>query len=117
MTNTQSPLGKQSTSWATRLIEALERGETVTTRPSGKSMEPVIPSKALCTIIPLSVDWKITTSDIVLVTCADNTYLHRVGCVVDIGGRLDYRIENLSGRSNGWVTRDKIHGVLVMVEP
>lgn len=113
--NTQSPLGKQGTNWATALVEGLERGEIVTTRRSSKSMEPLLPAGSLCTIRPH--DGRVTAEDIVLVTCADNTYLHRVGVVIRIGNVSHFQIQNLSGRSNGWVTLDKIHGVLTLVEP
>jgi len=79
-------------------------------------MDPVIPPKSLVTIVPASPA-TLSTKDVVLVTCKDNVYLHRIGAIVGFEYVVWFRIENASGRGNGWVTGDKIHGVVTRVEP
>lgn len=118
--NSQSLKGvKGAKDWATDHIAALRRGEIVQFRPQGKSMLPLIKPNSLVTLEPvkhgLTYNGILPTS-IVLVSFNDNTYMHRVGAISDVGKRW-YRIENASGRVNGWATEDMIHGVLTACEP
>lgn len=98
--------------WADKYIEELKNTGTVTMRVSGPSMEPLIQSKALCTLVVQ--EFKL--GDVVLVTTGVNAYLHRIGAETWIGPDRWLRIENAAGRSNGWVPAASVYGVLVKVE-
>lgn len=63
-------------SWATRHIEKLLAGETVTFRPKGNSMVPLIKSGEKCTVAPISRDLQI--DDIVLCKVKGTQYLHKI---------------------------------------
>lgn len=99
-------------SWADRHIERLEAGETVSFRPKGNSMTPLIKSGDLCTVSPVA-DRQLQRRDIVLCKVAGNQYLHLISAIR--GDEI--QISNNHGRVNGWTSRDKIYGVLDRVEP
>jgi phage repressor protein C with HTH and peptisase S24 domain len=96
--------------WAARYIARLLGGASVTFRPHGHSMEPRIPSGALCTVAPAE---EITAGDVVLCRVRQRDYLH---LVLEIqNGR--YRIGNARGGVNGWVRRGAIFGRVTHVQP
>lgn len=99
-------------SWATIHIDKLRRGETVSFRPRGGSMQGKVESGQLVTVAPLGPDDLVNPGDVVLVTVHGNTYLHLVRAV----RRDSYQIGNALGRINGWVSRGAIHGRLTKVE-
>lgn len=93
--------------WASKLIEKLKSGETVSFRPHGKSMTPRIESGQLCTVEP--VDSSILkTGDVVLCRVKGTEYLHIVKDIKD--GK--FQIGNNHGHINGWVKSDQIFGKL-----
>ncbi len=96
--------------WASRHIERLAGGETVTFRPRGNSMSGRIESGDQCTVEPASAA-TVVVGDIVLckVKCAE--YLHFVKAVAPDGRVL---IGNNRGGTNGW-TRS-VYGRLVTVD-
>ena len=96
--------------WAARLIERLQKGETVTFRPRGNSMGKIIKSGDLVVVEPLQ-DTEPITDDVVLCQVASNDYLHRV--VATDSNR--FQIGNAHGRINGWITIRQIHGICVSV--
>lgn len=110
--------------WASHYIDQLMDGETVSFRPSGRSMSGIIESGQLCTVEP--VDPKtVQAGDIVLCRVGRNEYLHTVKLVseektpvfgVVVEGRR-YQIGNNHGRINGWIGADKIFGKLKEVKP
>lgn len=97
--------------WATSYIADLQRGETVRFRPRGNSMTPRIRSGDLCTVAPRKDDPR--KGDVVLCRVGGTDYLHLVSAVQ--GDR--FQISNNHGRVNGWVSRERIYGILVSVEP
>jgi hypothetical protein len=97
--------------WATPHIPRLRAGETITCRPPGGSMHPLIRRGQRCTIAPLG-DAEIRTRDIVLCTVGRNDYLHLVTAM----RRSQYQISNNKGHVNGWISRSAIHGRLVATE-
>jgi Peptidase S24-like len=98
-------------SWATHFISKLDEGETVQFRPRGHSMKGKISSGQLVTVEPLN-NRTINSGDIVLCKVNGTQYLHLVKAIQ--GDR--YQIGNNIGRINGWVTRNSIYGICVMVE-
>ncbi len=98
--------------WASRYIEKLRAGETVSFRPHGQSMTGRIESGQLCTVAPIDP----TVLDVVtLVLCkvAGNECLHIVKAIEN--GR--YQIGNNRGLINGWIGPEYIYGKCVKVEP
>lgn len=97
--------------WASRYIEKLRAGETVSFRPHGHSMIGRIESRQLCTVVPIDAAM-LEVGDIVLCKVAGNEYLHIVKAVQD--GR--YQIGNNRGFINGWIGAEYIYGKCVKVE-
>lgn len=96
--------------WATRYIEQLQDGKTVTFRPRGNSMSGKIESGDLCTVAP--IDGKLKAGDIVLCKVLGKEYLHLIKSVK--GDR--FQIGNNKGRINGWIGTIAIFGKLIKVE-
>ena len=63
--------------WASAYLEPLQRGETVSFRPRGNSMVPLIRSGQLCTVAPLG-ERTLEKGDIVLCRVGGAQYLHRI---------------------------------------
>ncbi len=111
-------------SWADDHIAKLRSGEEVTLVAHGRSMEPIFYPGVTVTLTPTPI-WKHLSGQenlvgrIVLVTCAKGTtFLHRVAEIVEVDKwQRWYLIANCGGthgiNTNGWVTEDKIHGVVV----
>lgn len=100
-------------------IEELKAGKTVQFRPAGHSMDPLIKAGQLVTVEPINRGGTfngVDATSIVLVTVHISTFLHRVAGISNVGHIRWYRIEGCKGNLNGWVTEDKIHGVLTAVE-
>ncbi len=94
--------------WATPYIEKLQKGETVSFRPRGSSMEPKIYSGQLCTVTPVDPG-TITPGDVVLCKVRGKEYLHLV-IAVRPG---QFQIGNNRGHINGWISADAIYGKLL----
>lgn len=84
--------------WASRHIEQLQQGQTVSFRPHGASMEPRVKSGALCVVAPIALA-TVCVGDIVLCRVNGREYLHLVKAVGQ-DGRV--QIGNNHGRVNGW---------------
>ena len=113
MANSQTPKLSGPRGWADEHIAALDRGETVSYLPVGKSMIPLVNPGQQVTVVPLPTDREVTTEDIVMVLCDNGTFLNRVAAIAKIGDTRRYLITNVAGRHNGWVTRDRIRGLLI----
>lgn len=110
-------------SWADRHVELLQKGVTVKFRPRGNSMDPLIKSGQLVTVVPLST-WhrdfqgpldSLGNGQIVLCKVKGRHYLHRTTAFGGENGEgASYRIENNKGHVNGWTRQ--IYGVVVQVE-
>jgi hypothetical protein len=98
-------------SWATAFITKLMQGETVSFRPRGHSMVPLIQSGQLCTIEPLNGRFP-SRGSIVLCKVRGTQYIHLVSAV-----RLDQvQISNNRGRVNGWTPLKNVYGILTQVQ-
>ncbi len=98
--------------WASEYIEHLRKGETVTFRPVGRSMEPVVKSGSLCTVAPVD-PLQLHTGDVVLCKVRNSQFLHFVK-QIHMGRFL---IGNNRGGTNGWIGPLEIYGRLVKTEP
>lgn len=96
--------------WASKYIEKLKAGETVSFRPHGNSMKGKVESGQLCTVAPITTDVK--TGDIVLCKVGGSQYLHLVKGVQ--GDRV--LIGNNKGYTNGWTSIHCVYGKLIKVE-
>jgi hypothetical protein len=97
--------------WASGHIEKLQRGETVSFRPRGASMEGKISSGQLCTVEPVDVA-SLEVGDIVLCRVRGAEYLHIVKAID--GTR--FQIGNNRGHINGWIGPKAIFGKCTKVE-
>lgn len=97
--------------WAKPQVEKLQKGETVSFRPTGNSMTPKINSGELVTVSPDISDIK--KGDIVLCKCSGRYFCHLVSAVQ--GER--YQISNNHGHVNGWVGKNCVFGKVIRVEP
>jgi phage repressor protein C with HTH and peptisase S24 domain len=96
--------------WATHHITKLNAGETVSFRPRGNSMVPLIKSGELCTVVPVGTTVLIT-GQIVLCKVKGKHYLHII-----TGVKPDQvQISNNKGFVNGWTPLKNVFGVLTSV--
>jgi len=92
-----------------RIIEALERGETVSYRAKGNSMTPIIYSGQKVTLKPVKIE-NLKKGDAVFCKVKGSCFTHLVTAIKP--GQV--QISNNHGYVNGW-TR-KVYGILVKVE-
>lgn len=97
-------------SWANAAIAGLQRGDTVTIRPFGHSMEPYIKSGARVTLTPVGPETSLATGDIVLVRVRALVFLHRIYGMRGEGMAREFQIGNARGHINGWAPRTDIYG-------
>lgn len=86
--------------WATRHIEELAHGRSVSFRPRGNSMTPLIESGQMCIVAPVTIQ-EPTVGDIVLCRVNGADYLHLVKAIQ--GDRV--QIGNNKGHVNRWTRR------------
>jgi len=97
------------------LKQAAERvaaGETVTFRPTGNSMVPLVRSRDEVVVAPVDPSL-LVVGDIVLAKVAGNVYLHLVKALDPTKGRV--QIGNNRGRINGWTSADRVYGIAISV--
>lgn len=96
--------------WATHHITKLIAGETVSFRPRGNSMIPIIKSGELCTVEPVG-SVALTVGQVVLCKVRGKHYLHLIS-----GVKPDQvQISNNKGFVNGWTPLKNVFGVLTQV--
>ncbi|WP_329125201.1 S26 family signal peptidase [Streptomyces sp. NBC_01465] len=88
-------------------------GVTVTFRPSGSSMVPLIRSRQLVAVAPVDPS-KVEVGDIVLARVAGTVYLHLVSAVDPARSRV--QISNNRGHVNGWTSHDRVFGICTAVD-
>ena len=98
-------------SWAKHAREALARGESVTIRPKGNSMEGKVSSGDAVTLEPVGTR-KLKKGDVVLARVRKRDYLHQVLAIQ--GAR--YLIGNNRGGVNGWTRGCNVFGIAVKIE-
>lgn len=95
------------------IAERVAAGDTVSFRPTGSSMVPLIRSRQLVTVAPCDPA-KVEVGDIVLAKVAGSVYLHLVSAVDHARGRV--RISNNRGRINGWTNYARVYGICTAVD-
>ncbi|KAH8883406.1 hypothetical protein GQ53DRAFT_753050 [Thozetella sp. PMI_491] len=88
-------------------------GATITFRPTGSSMVPIIRSRQAVTVAPVDPA-KLEIGDIVLARVSGNVYLHWVSAIDK--NRLRVQISNNHGLVNGWTSCAKIFGICTTVD-
>jgi hypothetical protein len=88
-------------------------GATVSFRPSGSSMVPLVRSRQLVTVGPVDPGM-VEVGDVVLARVSGTTYLHLVSAVDSRGARV--QISNNRGRINGWTAYAKVYGICTTVD-
>jgi Peptidase S24-like len=88
-------------------------GGTVSFRPTGSSMAPLIRSRQLVTVQPIKAS-AVEVGDIVLARVKGTVYLHLVSAVDNTRGRVE--ISNNRGRVNGWTDHARVYGLVTSVE-
>lgn len=102
--------------WASKHIEKLKAGETVSFRPQGSSMTGRIESGQLCRVVPVT-PVHLYIDDIVLCKVDGVEYLHLIK-KIDVTDPKGYRylIGNKRGNMNGWISSDQVFGKCVAIE-
>lgn len=106
---------EEQMSWADLYIEDLKHQKTVTFRPRGNSMVPLIKSGQRVTVEKIDLsngDWsKIQKNDIVLCKVNGKQYLHLIYQKDQATGRV--QIGNNKGHINGWTAT--VYGKVIEV--
>ena len=95
------------------IAERVAGGQTVSFRPVGNSMVPLIRSRQLVTVVPCDAA-KVEVGDIVLARVTGAVYLHLVSAVEPAKGRV--QISNNRGRVNGWTSYARVFGICTSVD-
>jgi hypothetical protein len=97
--------------WKTAAVAALKRGEPISIRPTGNSMQGILEPGTPITLLPAS-NHPLRIGDIVL---AELPRKHRIIPVLhkiwDIR-ETEFLIGNAVGRMDGWIPRANILGIL-----
>lgn len=93
------------------VADKLQAGETVTFRPRGNSMDPLIKNGQEVTVEPITSDTEIRVDSIVLCKVKGRILLHKVLAI----GSSGFQIGSHKGFVNGW-TRT-LFGILSANEP
>lgn len=96
--------------WATEHIKNLQAGETVTFRPRGKSMEPIVKDGQEVTVDPVFYGNGVSKGDVVLCKVRGYEYLHLV--IAYDKKQHRFQIGNNKGKVNGWIEAEQIFGRL-----
>jgi hypothetical protein len=97
---------------ALRLAERVAEGETLTFRPTGNSMVPLIHSRDEVVVSPVDPT-RVEVGDIVLTKVAGNVCIHHVKAVEP--AKRQVQIGNDRGGINGWTGFDRVYGIAVSV--
>jgi SOS-response transcriptional repressor LexA len=93
------------------LITRLQDGETVSLRPHGNSMTPLIYSGQLVTLEPIDDLSVLSIGDIVFCKVNGKKFIHKI---TKIGPDGRFMISNNHGHDNGWTKT--IYGRVIKIE-
>jgi hypothetical protein len=96
-----------------QIAERVADGETVTFRPNGNSMVPLIHSGDEVVVAPVDPTL-VEVGDIVLTRVAGSVYIHLVKAIEPARRRV--QIGNNRGGINGWTGFDRVYGIAVSVD-
>jgi hypothetical protein len=95
-----------------QIAHQVAQGETVTFRPTGNSMVPLIHSRDEVVVSPVDPS-RVEVGDIVLTKVAGSVYIHLVKAIEPAKRRV--QIGNNRGGINGWTGFDRVFGIAVSV--
>jgi hypothetical protein len=95
-----------------QIAERVAEGETVTLRPTGDSMVPLIHCRDEVIVAPVDPHL-VEVGDIVLTRVAGSVYIHLVKAIEPAKRRV--QIGNNRGGINGWTGFDRVYGIAVSV--
>jgi hypothetical protein len=95
-----------------QIAQRVAEGETVTFRPTGSSMVPLIQNRDEVIVSPVDPA-RVEVGDIVLTKVAGNVYIHLVKAIEPAKRRV--QIGNNRGGINGWTGFDRVYGIAVSV--
>lgn len=87
----------------------LQEGETCKIIGIGNSMTPVLKSRQPVIAVPVTADTVLKKKDIVLSKVNGHFYLHFIHAIKN---NDQFLIGNNHGHMNGWVSRNKVYGVV-----
>lgn len=94
----------------TAIIKELDEGRSVTLKPKGNSMTPLIQSGQQIVLSPLKGMSPLKKGDVVLAKVKGRYFIHKVSAVGDDGS---YQISNNHGHVNGWSRQ--IYGIVTEI--
>jgi SOS-response transcriptional repressor LexA len=94
--------------WATGHIAALQKGESVTFRPNGTSMEPIVMDGQEVTVDPVFSGNGVEIGDVVLCRIRGGEYFHKV--LARDRRKFAFQIGNNKGHVNGWANPNQVYG-------
>lgn len=97
---------------ASFIAQLLMEGKTIERyKEAGNSMLPIIKSNQPVTLVPVTDETELKKNDIVFCRVKGNYYTHKIS---KIKGK-QYQISNNRGFVNGWVSKDKIFGIVTEI--
>lgn len=93
-------------------IELLLSGQEIQIRPGGNSMTPMIKSKQLLTVSPITDQAEIKVGDVVYVKVGKYIYTHLVKALK----QDKVLIGNNHGHLNGWTNIRNVYGKVTKIE-
>ena len=92
--------------------EHLQNGETCKITGIGNSMTPILKSHQPVICEPVTDDTELKKRDIVLCKVNGHYYLHLIHAIKTNKNSSTYLIGNNHGDVNGWISRNKIYGIV-----
>jgi phage repressor protein C with HTH and peptisase S24 domain len=112
--NWKTRFNREKMNWEQHKLK-LALGETVSFRPHGNSMQPIIESGNLVTVEPISKH-SIKEGDVVFCKVKGTFYVHLVEAVMRKKGDTLVQIGNNKKHTNGTISIDDVFGKVVKVE-
>lgn len=98
------------------IADRLLSGETIIrNKESGNSMLPILKSRQPVDLSPIDNHNNLKVNDIVFCKVKGNYYTHKIKAIKQKNNNYMYQISNNKGRINGWVSKDKIYGIVTRI--
>ncbi len=90
----------------------LKSGEICLVIGVGNSMTPILKSKQMVKVEPITPSTTLAKNDIVFCKVNGHFYLHKISAIRNVN---QYQISNNHGHVNGWISRNNIFGKVVEI--
>ena len=94
-----------------KTAEKLRAGKTCLVQGFGQSMTPILKSRQVCRVEPVTEETALKKNSIVLCKVNGHVYLHKITAIK--GER--YQISNNHKHVNGWTGRNNIFGIVTEI--